>query len=55
VHRLLGVKQIENLTKFEWLAFLLLTFWTTFAPLVFVFANPFGKSSQSLLQIVKGI
>jgi hypothetical protein len=32
-----------------------LTFWTTLAPLCFVFANSFGESFQSLLQIVKGI
>jgi hypothetical protein len=48
VHRLLGVKPIENLTKYEWIAFsFYLIFWTTFAPLVLFL--------QSLLQIVKGI
>jgi hypothetical protein len=51
-----GVKQIEYLTKFEWPAFLVFNIldhiiFTTF----FVFANPFGKSFQSLLQIVRGI
>jgi hypothetical protein len=35
VHRLLGVKPIENLTEYEWIIFLFyLTFWTSFAPLV---------------------
>jgi hypothetical protein len=30
------------------LLFFYLTFWTTFAPLVFVFANLFGTNFQSL-------
>jgi hypothetical protein len=55
VHRLLGIKPIYNLTRYEWIAFFYLTFWTTFAPLVLFFANLFGKSFQSLLQIVKDI
>jgi hypothetical protein len=37
------------------LLFFSLTFWTTFAPLILFFANPFGKSFQSLLQVVEGI
>jgi hypothetical protein len=44
VHRLLGIKPIYNLTRYEWIAFFYLTFWTT----CFVFANSFGKSFQSL-------
>jgi hypothetical protein len=49
VHRLLGVKPIENLTKYEWIDFFFyLTFWTTFAPLVLFLQNLFGKSFQSL-------
>jgi hypothetical protein len=40
VHRLLGVKPIESITKYTWISFFFyLTFWTTIAPLVFVFAN----------------
>jgi hypothetical protein len=35
--------------------FLLLTFWTTFAPHVFVFAIFFQILFKILLQIVKGI
>jgi hypothetical protein len=35
--------------------FLLLIFWTTFAPLVLFLQILFGKSFQSLLKIVKGI
>jgi hypothetical protein len=42
VHRLLGVKPIESMTKNAWIAFLFITFWTTFAPLVY-FCKPFGK------------
>jgi hypothetical protein len=36
------------------MAFFLLKFWTTLAPLV-LFCKCFGNSFQSLLQIVKGI
>jgi hypothetical protein len=31
---LLGIKPIYNFTRYEWIAFFYLTFWTTFAPLV---------------------
>jgi hypothetical protein len=34
VHRLLGNKPIDNLTRYEWIAFFYLIFRTTFAPLV---------------------
>jgi hypothetical protein len=54
VHRLLGVKPIESITKNAWIAFLFIAFWTTFAPLV-CFCKSFEKSFQILLQIVKGI
>jgi hypothetical protein len=47
------MKDFRSINKNEWFAFLL-TFWTTFAPLVY-FCNSFGKSFQYLLQIVKGI
>jgi hypothetical protein len=53
VHRLLGVKPIENLTKYEWIAFINIL--DHFCTTCFVFANLFEKSFQSLLQIVKGI
>jgi hypothetical protein len=42
------IKPIDNITRYEWIAFFYLTFWTTFAPLVLFFANSFGKSFQSL-------
>jgi hypothetical protein len=41
---LLGIKPIYTFTRYAWIAFFLLTFWTTFASLVFVFANLFGNS-----------
>jgi hypothetical protein len=47
VQRLLGIKPIYTFIRYAWIAFFLLTFWTTFAPLCFVFANSFGKSFQS--------
>jgi hypothetical protein len=53
VHRLLGFKPIEYLTKFECLAFLLFNILDHICTTCFVFANPFGKSFQSLLQIVR--
>jgi hypothetical protein len=43
---LLGIKPIY--TGYAWIAFFLLTFWTTLAPLVFVFEIFFGKSFQSV-------
>jgi hypothetical protein len=49
VHRLLGVKQLKALLRIRvnGLLFFYLTFWTTFAPLVW-FCKSFGKSFQSL-------
>jgi hypothetical protein len=46
VHRLLGIKPIDNLAKYEWIAFFYLTFWTTFAPHV-CFCKSFSKSFQN--------
>jgi hypothetical protein len=34
VQRLLGIKPIYTFTRYAWIAFFLLIFWTTFAPLV---------------------
>jgi hypothetical protein len=34
VQRLLGVKPINTFIRYAWIAFFLLTFWTTLAPLV---------------------
>ena len=50
----LELNQLIILLDTNGLLFFYLTFWITFAPLVF-FANSFGKSFQNLLQIVKGI
>jgi hypothetical protein len=50
----LELNQFENLTKYEWIPF---SFYLAFhiCTTCFVFANLFGKSFQSLWQIVKGI
>jgi hypothetical protein len=39
--RLLGIKPIYIFIRYAWIAFFILTFWTTLAPLVFqsLFAN----------------
>jgi hypothetical protein len=56
VHRLLEVKPIEKLTKYEWIAFsFYLTFWTTFAPLVLFFQNFLQDYFKVFMLIVKGI
>jgi hypothetical protein len=55
VHRLLGIKPIDNLTRYEWISFILFNILDHICTTCFVFANPFGKSFQNLLQIVKGI
>jgi hypothetical protein len=34
VQRLLGIKPIYTFIRYAWIAFFLLIFWTTFAPLV---------------------
>jgi hypothetical protein len=48
VHRLLGIKPIDNLTRYEWIAFLLFNILDHLCTTSFVFANSFGKSFQSL-------
>jgi hypothetical protein len=55
VHRLLGIKPIYSFTRYAWIAFFYLIFWTTFAPLVLFLQILFRKSFHCLLQIVKGI
>jgi hypothetical protein len=40
---LLGIKPIYTFIRYAWIAFFLLTFWTT----GFVFANLFGNFSKS--------
>jgi hypothetical protein len=55
VHRFLGIKPIYNFTRYEWIAFLLFNILDHICTTYFVFANPFGKSFQNLLQIVQGI
>jgi hypothetical protein len=52
---LLGIKPIDNLARYEWIAFLLFNILDHICSTCFVFANPFGKSFQNLLQIVKGV
>jgi hypothetical protein len=44
VQRLLGIKPIYIFIRYAWIAFFILTFWTTHAPLVLFFANVFGNS-----------
>jgi hypothetical protein len=52
---LLGIKPIDNFTRYEWIAFFYLIFWATFAPLV-LFLQIFLKNLfKVFLQIVKGI
>jgi hypothetical protein len=55
VHRLLRIKPIYNLTRFEWIAFFCLTFWTTFAPLVLFLQILLEILFKIFLQIVKGL
>jgi hypothetical protein len=52
---LLGIKPIDNLTRYEWIAFFYLTFWTTFAPLVLFLQILLENLFKVFLQIVKGI
>jgi hypothetical protein len=44
---LLGIKPIYNFTRYAWIAFFYLTFWTTLAPLVLFLQIIFGKSFQN--------
>jgi hypothetical protein len=55
VHWLLGIKPIYNFTRYAWIAFFLLTFWTTLAPLVLFLQIVLEDLFQILVQIVKGI
>jgi hypothetical protein len=55
VHSLLRIKPIDNFTRYEWIAFFYLTFWTTFAPLVLFLQILLEKLFKVFLQIVKGI
>jgi hypothetical protein len=34
IEQTLGIKPIYTFTRYAWIAFFLLTFWTTFAPLI---------------------
>jgi hypothetical protein len=44
----LELNQFLNLTRYEWIAFFYLIFWTTFAPYVcFCFCKSFSKSFQN--------
>jgi hypothetical protein len=51
---LLGIKPIDNLIRYEWIAFLFYNILDHICTTCF-FANPFGKSFQFFLQVVKGI
>jgi hypothetical protein len=50
---LLGIKPI--FTRYAWIAFFYLTFWTTLAPLVLFLQILFENLFKIFLQIVKGI
>jgi hypothetical protein len=52
---LLGIKPIYNFTRYAWIAFFYLTFWTTLAPLVLFLQILLESIFKILLQIVKGI
>jgi hypothetical protein len=54
VHRLLGVKPIESITKNAWIAFSFYNILDHMCTTCF-FCNFFGKYFQILLQIDKGI
>jgi hypothetical protein len=53
VQRLLGIK--PTFTRYAWIAFFLLTFWTTLAPLVLFLQILLENLFKVFLQIVKGI
>jgi hypothetical protein len=52
---LLGIKPIYTFIRYAWIAFFLLTFWTTFAPHVLFLQILLEIIFKVLLQIVKGI
>jgi hypothetical protein len=54
VQSLLGIEPIYIFIKYAWIAFFLLTFWTTFAPLVLFLQIILENLFKVLLQIVKG-
>jgi hypothetical protein len=54
VQRLLGIKPIYTFTRYAWIAFFLLTFWTTFAPLVLFLQILLENLFKVFLQVVKG-
>jgi hypothetical protein len=54
VQRLLGIKPIYTFTRYPWIAFFLLTFWTTFALLVLFLQIILKNLFKVFLQIVKG-
>jgi hypothetical protein len=51
----LGIKPVYTFTRYAWIVFFLLTFWTTFAPLVLFLQIFLENLLEVLLQIVKGI
>jgi hypothetical protein len=55
VQRLLGIKPIYTFIRYAWIAFFLLTFWTTLAPLVLFLQILLENLFKVFLQIVKGI
>jgi hypothetical protein len=52
---LLVIKPINDFTRYAWIAFFYLTFWTTLAPLVLFLQILFENIFKIFLQIVKGI
>jgi hypothetical protein len=55
VQGLLGIKPIYTFIRYAWIAFFLLTFWTTFAPRVLFLQILLENLVKVFLQIVKGI
>jgi hypothetical protein len=62
VQRLLGIKPIYTFTRYAWIAFFYLTFWTTFAPLVLFLQiilerlfNFFANSQRYMNKIMRSI
>jgi hypothetical protein len=53
VQRLLGIKPIYTFTRYAWIAFFLLIFWTTFTPLVLFLQILLKNLFKVFLQIVK--
>jgi hypothetical protein len=55
VQRLLGIKPIYIFKRYAWIAFFILTFWTTLAPLVLFLQILCKFLFKNILQTVKGI